>query len=213
MTRLILIRHGETAWNRERRMQGQTDTPLSDEGLVQARALGARMAAVRFAALYSSDLSRALETARPVAAATGHEIITDPRLRERAFGIFEGLTAAEIAARYPDELERFHSRDPDYVVPEGESARMFHARCLPCLADIAERHSGEDVVVVTHGLVLDAVYRAAHSMPPEAPRTVQLLNASVNVFARNGTDWRMESWGDVEHLQQSQVTRFQGFTA
>ncbi|MDH5536959.1 MAG: histidine phosphatase family protein, partial [Betaproteobacteria bacterium] len=200
MTRLILVRHGETAWNRDRRMQGQTDTPLSDEGRAQARALGARLAKTRFAALYSSDLARAMDTARCVAEATGYDIITDARLRERAFGIFEGLTAVEIAARYPYELERFHSRDPDYVVPSGESARVFHARCLGCLAEIAQHHAGADVVVVTHGLVLDAVYRAAHAMPFEAPRTVQLLNASLNVFVRRDRTWKMESWGDVEHL-------------
>lgn len=194
-------------------MQGQTDTPLSDEGRAQARALGARLAGARFAALYSSDLSRAMDTARPVAAATGHDIVADARLRERAFGIFEGLTAAEIGTRYPGELERFQSRDPDFLVPEGESARVFHARCLECLAAIAQRHAGDEIVVVTHGLVLDAVYRAAHAMPFEALRTVPLLNASLNVFVRNDGAWRMESWGDVEHLQDGQVTRFQGFTA
>jgi 2,3-bisphosphoglycerate-dependent phosphoglycerate mutase len=213
MTRVILIRHGETAWNRDRRMQGQTDMPLSKEGRAQAVALGARLAGARFAALYSSDLVRAMDTARSVAEATGHDIVTDARLRERAFGIFEGLTGAEIAARYPDELERFHSRDPDYVVPSGESARVFHARCLGCLVEIAERHAGEEVAVVTHGLVLDAIYRAAYAMPFEAPRTVPLLNASLNVFVRNDGAWRMESWGDVDHLQSAQVTRFQGFTA
>jgi len=213
MTRLVLIRHGETAWNRDRRMQGQTDTPLSDEGRAQARALGARLASARFAALYSSDLARAMDTARCVADSTGHDIVADARLRERAFGIFEGLTAAEIAARYPDELERFRSRDPDYVVPSGEGGRVFHARCLGCLAEIAQRHAGDEVVVVTHGLVLDAVYRAAHAMPFEAPRTASLLNASLNVFIRGDGAWRMESWGDVEHLPDAQATRFQGYTS
>jgi 2,3-bisphosphoglycerate-dependent phosphoglycerate mutase len=213
MTRLILVRHAETAWNRDRRMQGQTDTPLSDEGRAQARALGARLAGARFAALYSSDLSRAMDTARCVADTTGYDIVADARLRERAFGIFEGLTGVEIAARFPNELERFHSRDPDYVVPEGESARVFHARCLGCLVEIAQRHAGAEVVIVTHGLVLDAVYRAAHSMPLEAPRTVQLLNASLNIFVRDNRTWKMESWGDVEHLNNTLVTRFQGFTA
>lgn len=213
MTRVILIRHGETAWNRERRMQGQSDTPLSDQGRIQARALGARFAGWRFAALYSSDLVRGMDTARCVADTTGQEIIADARLRERAFGIFEGLTAVEIAESYPDEFERFHTRDPDYVVPAGESARAFHDRCLGCLVEITERHPGEDVVVVTHGLVLDAVYRSAHSLPFEAPRTVPLLNASLNVFVRYDGAWRMDSWGDVEHLQDAQVTRYRGFAA
>lgn len=213
MTRVILIRHGETAWNRERRMQGQSDTPLSQEGHAQARALGARFAGWQFAALYSSDLARAMDTARYVADTTGQEIVADIRLRERAFGIFEGLTAIEIAERYPDEFEQFHTRDPDYVVPRGESARAFYDRCVGCLVEIAERHFEEDVVVVTHGLVLDAVYREAHSLPLEVPRKVPLLNASLNVFVRYDGAWRMDSWGDVEHLQDDQVTQYRGFTA
>jgi len=193
-------------------MQGQTDTPLSGAGRIQAAALGARLAKAGFAALYSSDLSRAFDTARAVADAAGCDVVSDARLRERAFGVFEGLTQAEIAARYPAELARFQSRDPDYAVPEGESARVFHARCLGCLAEIAARHAGADVVVVTHGLVLDAVYRAAHGMPFETPRAVPLLNASLNVFTHVESAWRMQAWGDVAHLDEAVVTQYRGFT-
>lgn len=201
MTQIILIRHGETEWNRERRMQGHTDTPLTDAGLAQAEALGRRLAGSRFAALYSSDLSRAWHTAVVIAGRTGHEVIADPRLRERAFGIFEGLTAEEMEARHPEEFERFQSRDPDYVIPGGESAREFHSRCLACLADIAQRHSDGSVVVITHGLVLDAAYRAARALAFDAPRGVPLLNGSLNVFSYAGGAWRVESWGDVGHLE------------
>ncbi|HSF22344.1 MAG TPA: histidine phosphatase family protein, partial [Burkholderiales bacterium] len=136
-TTLIVIRHGETAWNREKRMQGTTDTPLSEVGREQARALGRRLAAHAFAALYTSDLARAWDTARAIAEFTGREAVTDPRLQERRFGIFEGLTAEEIVARYPEEHARFASRDPDYAVPGGESARSFTERCIGCLAEIA----------------------------------------------------------------------------
>lgn len=212
MTQLILVRHGETLWNREKRMQGHTDTVLSETGRQQAAALGRRLSTMAFAALYSSDLLRAWDTARAIAEQTGREIVTDSRLRERRFGIFEGLTHDEISEAYPHELACFRSRDPDYVVPGGESAQAFHARCLPCLQEIAERHRGAEVVVVTHGLVLDALYRAAHGMALGEPRTVPLLNASVNVFRYGGSAWRLEIWGDVVHLAAETVTRYRGST-
>jgi probable phosphoglycerate mutase len=212
-TTLIVIRHGETAWNREKRMQGTTDTPLSEVGRAQAQALGRRLADRGFAALYASDLSRALDTARNIAEHTGREIVTDPRLQERRFGIFEGLTAEEIVARYPEEHARFSSRDPDYAVPGGESARSFTWRCIGCLAEIGARHSGDEVVVVTHGLVLDSLYRAAHGLDHGARRPVPLINASLNVFGYDGRAWRLELWGDVSHLAPGEITQYRGAAA
>jgi len=209
-TTLIVIRHGETEWNREKRMQGTTDTPLSDIGRSQAQALGRRLAARRFSALYSSDLSRAHDTARAVAGHTGHRITVDPRLQERRFGIFEGLLASEIVERYPEEHARFASRDADFVVPGGESARQFTQRCLGCLAEIADRHRGGEVVVVSHGLVLDSLYRSSQGLDHGAPRPVPLINASVNVFAYAGGAWRMDLWGDVSHLAADEVTQYRG---
>jgi probable phosphoglycerate mutase len=209
MTRVTLVRHAETPWNRERRMQGHTDTPLSEAGRAQAQAVGRRLARGGFAALYTSDLARAQDTARVIALHSGREIIADVRLRERAFGIFEGLTYAEIAERYPEDLARFELRDPDYVVPGGESARAFRERCLGCLAEIAERHVGDEVVVVTHGLVLDAIYREAHGLEHHEPRPVPLVNASLNAFTYTGGMWFMESWGDVAHLDPELVTRYE----
>jgi probable phosphoglycerate mutase len=212
-TTLIVIRHGETTWNREKRMQGTTDTVLSDVGRAQAQALGRRLASHGFCALYSSDLSRARDTAQAIAEHTGREVIVDPRLQERRFGIFEGLLAAEIKAQYPDEHARFSSRDPDYEVPGGESARRFTQRCIGCLAEIAGRHPGEQVVVVSHGLVLDALYRAAHGLEHGAPRPVPLINASVNLFGYGASAWRMVAWGDVSHLEAHEITQYQGVAA
>ena len=212
-TTLIVVRHGETTWNREKRMQGTTDTQLSDVGRAQAQALGRRLAARPFGALYSSDLSRARDTARAIAEHAGIPLVEDARLQERRFGIFEGLVAAEIIARYPEEHARFASRDPDYEVPGGESARAFTRRCLGCLAEIADRHRGAEVVVVTHGLVLDALYRAANRLDHGAPRPVPLINASVNHFAYGAGTWRMELWGDVSHLAADQVTQYRGAAA
>lgn len=210
MTELILIRHGETAWNRERRMQGQTDTPLSDIGRAQALAVGQRLARHAFAALYSSDLSRAYDTALPIARASGHEIQREPALRERTFGIFEGLTYDEMAVRYPEAHARFAQRDPDYAVPGGESPRQFYQRSLTCLNQIARAHDGECVVVVTHGLILDTLHRAARHMPLEEKREAPLLNASLNTFRLDSGAWVEVAWGDVAHLADVGVTRYDG---
>ena len=212
-TTLVVIRHGETAWNREKRMQGTTDTQLSEVGRAQAQALGRRFAGGEFAALYTSDLSRARDTARAIGDHAGREPVVDPRLRERRFGVFEGLTAEEIRARYPVEHARFTSRDPDYEVPGGESARAFTGRCLGCLSEIAERHPDGEVIVVTHGLVLDTLYRAAHGLAHGAPRPVPLINASLNVFGYGGRAWRLVLWGDVSHLAADEVTVYRGAAA
>ena len=210
MTELILIRHGETAWNRERRMQGQTDTPLSDVGRAQAAAVGERLARHPFAALYSSDLSRAWDTAAAISRASGREIRREPALRERTFGIFEGLTYDEMAQRYPEAHARFATRDPDYAVPGGESPRQFFERSLACLNAIAHAHAGACTVVVTHGLVLDTLYRAARNMPLEERRDAPLLNASLNTFRHEAGAWVEVAWGDVAHLAQAGVTRYEG---
>lgn len=194
-------------------MQGTTDTLLSDVGRAQAQALARRLAGEAFSALYSSDLSRARDTAYAIAQRSRRELLLESRLRERAFGVFEGLTADEIRARHPQEYARFASRDPDYEVPGGESARGFTQRCLGCLAEIAGRHPGEEVVVVTHGLVLDSLYRAAHGLDHGVPRPVPLINASLNLFEYGSSAWRMVEWGDVTHLAEDEITVYRGSAA
>lgn len=208
MTQLILIRHGETLWNTERRMQGHRDSPLTERGLWQARQLGARLKAQPFSALYSSDLPRARRTAEHIAEVTGHAIVTDPRLRERHFGVFEGLTQAEMQALEPEAYARFMSRDPQYAVPGGESPAAFFARCRAALEELAALHSGETIAVVTHGLVLDCAYRAASGLALEAQRPVPLVNASLNWFSCGDGGWCAGRWGDADHLGVDGVTLF-----
>jgi probable phosphoglycerate mutase len=200
-TELVIIRHGETRWNSEQRMQGQMNTELSPLGRAQARALGRRMANEKFDHLYSSDLSRARETALAIAANTGHTVVTDERLRERSFGIFEGLNRAEMQSLYPGEYARFRARDPDYAIPGGESPRAFHERAMRCFHDIAERHDGGRVVIVAHGLLLVALYRTAHGLDLSEPHTrLELVNAGLNVFQHAEERWRMLEWADRAHL-------------
>jgi len=206
-TEVVVVRHGETVWNSERRMQGQKNSALSDRGRAQARALGERMRSEPFDFLYSSDLVRAHETAQAIAAITGHEIRIDPRLRERGFGIFEGLTRAEMESRYPAQYERFRLRDPDYTIPGGESPRAFYERSMACFLDLTKRHHGRRIVVVAHGLLLDSLYRAAHDLDLMAPRGLDLINASLNTFRHHEGRWHMLAWGDRAHLEN--ITVFQ----
>jgi probable phosphoglycerate mutase len=208
MTEILLIRHGETLWNQQGRMQGQHDSPLTPLGLQQARQLARRLKTVSFSALYSSDLGRAHQTARCIADATGHEIVADSGLRERSFGIFEGLTNAEIEKRYPDLHAPFAKRDPHFAMPEGESGQQFRERCVGALDRIAQRHEGETLVAVTHGLVLDALYRTACGMTLEVARGFPLLNCSVNTFRYEAGRWLALSVCDVTHLAGDDMTRF-----
>jgi 2,3-bisphosphoglycerate-dependent phosphoglycerate mutase len=208
MTQLILIRHGETLWNTQRRMQGQLDSPLTERGLWQACRLGERLKAQPFAALYSSDLPRARLTAQRIAEATGHAIIDDARLRERHFGLFEGLTRAEMESRDAEIYARFMSRDPQYAVPGGESPAGFSARCRAALEELAARHAGQTIAIVTHGLVLDAAYRAATGLALEVLRPVPLVNASLNWFDCDDGRWSAGRWGDADHLGADGVTIF-----
>jgi probable phosphoglycerate mutase len=208
VTEILLIRHGETVWNQQGRMQGQHDSPLTPTGMHQARQLARRLKDVRFAALYSSDLGRAHQTARCIADASGHEVIADRGLRERHFGIFEGLTNTEIKQRYPEDYELFAKRDPLYRMEGGESAEEFRVRAVGTLEAIASSHPDETIVVVSHGLVLDAVYRTACRMALDIPRGFPLLNCSLNTFRHGPDGWLAVAVCDVAHLAAEEVTRF-----
>ncbi len=201
-SKLIVIRHGETQWNHEGRHQGQLDSPLTVRGVHQAHAIAGRLKAESFAALYSSDLERAHRTAEIIAHQCGHTIITDPRLRERHMGIFQGLTWEEISDKHPDELHRYRTADVDYVVPEGESARQRLQRSVACLEELARRHHGQTIAVVTHGGILSGLFRWTLGIPLKAPRSFKLWNASLNVFYYNEDGWLLGTWGDCSHLKE-----------
>lgn len=197
---VILVRHGETEWNRIGRQQGHLDSPLSDAGIAQAERLTQRLAGEEFAALYSSDLGRAFHTAQRIAAHSGHSVITDARLRERHLGIFQGLTREEAGEKYPRDSEKLESGDPDYRIPGGESARDRYERIVACIEDIAGRHPGERIVIVAHGGALRSLFHRTLGLPLSAPRTFKLLNASVNRFHFQNGRWKLATWGDVSHL-------------
>ena len=200
ITEFVVVRHGETAWNAQGRIQGHLDSPLNEEGLAQALLVGDRLAREPFAHLYSSDLGRALQTAQPIADHSGRPARIDARLRERNLGVFQGLTGAECERRFPEHYARFRSRDPDHVIPRGESARRVYERVSEVFSALAHEHAGERLVVVTHGGVLDALYRFVQSVPLERPRDFPIFNASFNTVRYTDAHWSVERWGDISHL-------------
>ena len=205
-TQIIIVRHGQTQWNTRKIRQGHLDSELTDKGVAQARALGQRLARESFTALYSSDLGRALHTARMIAAVTGHEIVTDERLRERHLGVFQGLSGDEIKDKHPEEYRLHRTLGPEYVIPGGESVRQQVARNVDCLDEIALKHPGEKVVVVTHGGVVSGLFRHALDIPLDAPRRFEFVNAGLNVFAYEDGHWILRTWGDVSHLDPGAAT-------
>jgi probable phosphoglycerate mutase len=205
-TQIIIVRHGQTQWNTRKIRQGHLDSELTDKGVAQARALGQRLARESFTALYSSDLGRALHTARMIAAMTGHEIVTDERLRERHLGVFQGLSGDEIKDKHPEEYRLHRTLGPEYVIPGGESVRQQVARNVDCLDEIALKHPGEKVVVVTHGGVVSGLFRHALDIPLDAPRRFEFVNAGLNVFAYEDGHWILRTWGDVSHLDPDAAT-------
>lgn len=199
-TRILLIRHGETLWNRDTRIQGHTDIALSPLGEAQATRLALALKDEALDAVYASDLSRARQTAQAVAAEQGLAVSLDAGLRERAFGRFEGLTWSDIEQTYPDEAVRWRRREPEYPVGGGESLVVFSARCVAAVQRIADRHPGQTVAVVAHGGVLDCLYRAATRVALDAPRSWQLGNATVNRLLASGGEFSLIGWNDDRHL-------------
>jgi probable phosphoglycerate mutase len=200
-TRIVAIRHGETDWNVGARIQGHTDIGLNDVGRWQARRTAQALADEPFAAVYASDLSRAADTAAALAAALGADVQRHAGLRERAFGAFEGLAFTELERRWPDEVLRWRQRYPDFGPEGGETLRDFYARAVAAVLDLAARHPGEQIAVVTHGGVLDCLYRAATRIDLQAPRTWQVVNAGINRLLCSAGELVLVGWADVGHLE------------
>lgn len=204
-TRLILIRHGETAWNLERRLQGHTDIALNDEGLRQAGALGLALAGQQIDAVFASDLLRASQSAHAIASHHALKVVCDKTLRERCYGAFEGLLYSEIEQRYPREFAAWQARAIDACMPPGvraaETFRQFYARVLAALLRLAEHHPGHQIAVVAHGGVLECAYRAALKLALDTPRNFAVKNASLNRFMVEDGQLRLMHWGDVSHLE------------
>jgi len=202
-TRLCIVRHGETAWNAEHRVQGQLDVPLNAIGQAQAEAAAKVLGEEKFSAIYSSDLIRAQQTAQPTARRLAVAVALDKDLRERHYGIFERLTYAEVKRIFPEDYARFEAREPGYDFRTGESLSAFSERSIAVISRIAERHAGESVLVFTHGGVLDKLYRFVTGLPLSAQRDFGIPNAGLNRIELVAGRWQIRAWADTAHLDDA----------
>ena len=202
-TRVIAIRHGETAWNVETRMQGQLDIPLNDKGRWQAERVADALVDEAIDAIYSSDLLRATATAQALARRHHLAVATERGLRERCFGVFEGLTFTEVEERWPQQSRRWRAREPAFAPDGAESLQQFSARCVGSAERLAARHPGQTVVLVAHGGVMDCLYRAATRAPLQAARSWLLGNATINRLLYTAQGFTLVGWNDTGHLEET----------
>ncbi|MFT6591708.1 MAG: putative phosphoglycerate mutase [Rhodoferax sp.] len=204
MTELILIRHGETDWNRELRFQGQVDVPLNAIGHEQAHRLGVRLAGEAAHLLVCSDLIRAQQTALPIGQlslpAYACNMLLAPALREQDFGLVDGLQASEIQTRYPVAWAQWLRFEADSAFEGGESRLQLHARVMDAVQTLVRAHPLQTLVVVTHGGVLDMIYRSARGMPLSGPRQSEIPNAGLSRVRITGERMDILSWADTQHL-------------
>jgi probable phosphoglycerate mutase len=203
-TKLCLIRHGETSWNAERRLQGHTDIPLNTRGMLQARQMARALKDINltFDVLYTSDLKRASDTANAVVELFGVEAQVDSELRERHFGALQGLSMSEAPLRRPDIWQAHITRDLEHDLDGGESIQQFALRVQNALDKIKELHVGKTILIVSHGGTLDMMYRIASKQALSAERVASVPNASLNWIAHSkGGGWVVERWADTRHLE------------
>jgi len=203
VTRLIAVRHGETAWNRESRIQGHTDIPLNDTGLWQADRVGAAVAQEGIHAIYSSDLQRARLTAKSIGLAAGVSVQVEGGPCPSAFGWHRGVRQHQNHTRWPEQARRWKQRDPAYGPVGGETLAEFYQRSVGHLTRLAQRHLGQTIVVVAHGGVLDCFYRAANGIELTAPRSWTIGNATINRLLYSPDGLTMIGWADDGHLAAS----------
>lgn len=200
-TEFIFIRHGETDWNRQHRFQGQIDVPLNATGHEQAERLGRRLQDEAADVLLASDLERARQTAAPLARAWGLPVLVEPGVREQAFGMLEGLDFPTIQREHPQLLAQWLRHRADFELPGGgESQRAFYRRVTTAVQALAVRHAGRRVAVVTHGGVLDMLWRNAHQQPLDGPRRCDIPNTGLNRLRWRGGVLIIERWADDAHL-------------
>jgi len=199
-TRIIAVRHGETAWNVDTRIQGQLDIELNAKGQWQVQRLAKALAHEPISAIYSSHLRRARDTAHAISNVTGRALQTHAGLRERGFGVFEGKTFAELEATWPEQSRRWRQRDPLWAPEGGESLIDLRERITRTAAELAAQHLGEQIVLVAHGGVMDVLYRAATGQELQAPRTWDLGNAAINRLLWTPGGFTLVGWSDTRHL-------------
>jgi len=198
-TRIFLVRHGETAWNLEGRMQGHLDVPLTEIGIQQAKLAAKELMGISFGGFYCSDLQRAFQTAEEIAQQINQPPQALFELRERNLGVLQGFTRHEATEKYPNVIDAYLN-DPDFVIPNGESSRAFMQRCMDTINKLAKHHLNQNILIVTHGGFVGNVLKYVLEIPIIAPRRFKVLNTSINTFLYHETGWTLESWGTLQHI-------------
>ncbi len=204
-TKITIIRHGETEWNKLMQLQGHQDSPLTVRGIEQAEQLAETIKNRQFDILISSDLGRAKHTARIINKYLQLKTIEDKSLRERAFGIMEGLTREEVKLNFKEVFDAYMNRDYNYPIPCGESLQFFFDRVIEGISTIAKAYKGKNVLLVAHGGVLDCIIRKIFNIELHVERSFSIYNTSVNTISVKGTEWVLEEWGNIEHLKKTEV--------
>ena len=206
-TTLIVIRHGETFWNREHRIQGHLDSALTPDGIAQAEACARRLADEQIDVVVASDLGRVRHTAEILLAGRALPVAFDASLRERCFGTGEGMTYAEMDGKYPQLFSQVGLVDSEFTLPEGETRAAFHARVNAAINRLATAHAGKRLLIVTHGGVLGVIYRWLNDMPIASAQRVAIPNVGYNRISVHPSGWKIDVWADTSHLA---VETFEG---
>jgi len=202
-TELYLVRHGETRWTAEARMQGQQDSPLTARGIAQAQAVGRRLCSEHFDHIYSSDLQRVVDTAQPLADLLDHQIRIEPRLRERHYGIWEGLTYADMEEAHNELYQRYRTQryEPDFLIPEAETIRQLVTRGMTIIEELAAHHKGERIAIFSHGGTLSAILRTMLGVPLGGKHAFRLTNGGISTITREAEDWQVHTVNEMAHLR------------
>lgn len=203
ITRFCLVRHGETDWNVERRLQGHTDIDLNMRGFAQAEQMARALQKInlQFDVLYTSDLQRAAKTAKEIEQLFNASALVSSALRERHLGALQGLTMDEAPKTEP-ELWRSHlDRNLNEELRGGESIAQFSSRIKEALDQIRKQHIGKTILIVSHGGALDMMYRLASNQSLDSEKAVAVPNASLNWISHDGHSWKVDGWGDTSHLE------------
>lgn len=201
--RLIIVRHGETEWNKQGKAMGQLDSSLTAQGIQEAHAIAKRLSHFPFTTCYSSDLGRAAKTANIIVEMCDKTIVFDSDLREWNMGIFQRFTIPEMREKFPQERRDYERIGYDYVVPKGESISQCKARSIRVLNRIADQHPSEIVVVVTHGYVLMVFFEMVLGLPPRSIGRYKLNHASFSAFDYVDEAWSLVVWNDRSHLEKN----------
>jgi broad specificity phosphatase PhoE len=204
-TKITIVRHGETEWNISMQLQGHQDSPLTKNGIKQTNLLAQTIKNRDFDLIYSSDLGRAIDTANILNKQLNLQIIPSEKLRERAFGVMEGLTREQVELKYPDIFHVYMHRNSNHQIPEGESLETFSKRVIDEIDLIAKSNVGKRLLLIAHGGVLDCVIRKIFKLKVDDKRCFTLHNSSVNTISIENEKWILEEWGNVEHLHQKEV--------